>query len=140
LEVRKMERTKAYWWCPACKEELDGSNVTFQEKCVRCGSSVHLVPKRISPERMDEICRAEIDGRLVVLPCMVGDTVYFIATYPSPEVWSRQITDFEIGMDGWIACAGALRMTPSDFKKRVYLTREDAEKALEGGGQDDTEV
>ncbi len=30
----------------------------------------------IPVERLSEICRAEQEGRLVVLPCKVGDTVY----------------------------------------------------------------
>ena len=32
----------------------------------------------LTPERVAELAEAERDGRLVVLPCKVGDTVYFV--------------------------------------------------------------
>lgn len=68
-----MEKTKAYWWCPECKQELDGCQVTYQEKCESCGTTVVWRPEVVSPERMEEICQAEAEGRLVVLPCKVDN-------------------------------------------------------------------
>ena len=34
-------------------------------------------PRSAGVHRLEEIARADIEGRLVVLPCKVGDTVYY---------------------------------------------------------------
>lgn len=57
-----------YWYCPNCKEELDGCHVTYQELCEYCGTQVLSVEESISPARLTEILEAERKGRLVVLP------------------------------------------------------------------------
>lgn len=73
-------------------------------------------------ERLRELYKADKDGRLVVLPCKLGTKVYRIrykiADYPDEP-------DLEIA-DTWF--------TPEyreDIGKTVFLTREEAEKALQ---------
>lgn len=34
------QQQKAYWYCPECKIEVDGSNVTSQELHDKCGTAV----------------------------------------------------------------------------------------------------
>jgi len=63
----------SYWYCPNCKIELDGCHVTYEEKCEYCGSDVLSVPETISQEELDELIKAKADGRLVMLPCKVGE-------------------------------------------------------------------
>ena len=67
--------------------------------------------------RLRELAEADKDGRLVVLPCKVGDTVYILRrtfcgadVVGETELWWTDIP--QIG-------------------KTVFLTREEAEKALE---------
>lgn len=80
----------------------------------------------IARERLLDILHAEEDGRLVVLPCKVGDTVYrvFSAKNMDPVVVPCEIKTVgqaadlvgRIGKKGWLVS--------------TYLTREEAEEAL----------
>lgn len=67
----------AYWYCPNCHEEVDSSRVTWQELHDVCGHHVEWI-EGISIDRLRKICEAERDGRLVVLPCKVGTSVYTV--------------------------------------------------------------
>ena len=71
----------------------------------------------IDVDRMKELAEADRAGRLVVLPCKVGDTVYIL----------RRAFD---GAD----VVGETKLWWDDIPqlgKTVFLTREEAEKALE---------
>ena len=77
-------------------------------------------------EKLAEYETAEEEGRLVVLPCKVGSTVYRILyTLAFGEIGDKaekhyfiRETSFEYGMI-------------DDLNETVFLTREEAEKALE---------
>lgn len=81
---------------------------------------------------------------VVVLPCKVGDTVYDIyeALHNGEgDVRALKVTDTHIHLDkrnkAWIIIGGYYFAT-DDFGKTVFLTREEAEKALakrKGGGE-----
>ena len=80
-----------------------------------------------TPGHLRELVEADKDGRLVVLPCKVGDTVYLIVTKRAkvymPEfsfVKKSRLTFFN------------MERVLQDYGKTVFLTREEAEKALEG--------
>ena len=76
----------------------------------------------ISFGRLAELLTADRDGRLVVLPCKVGDTVYRIFNPPSREPVISAHTLMSVDyIVRWI----------DKFGKTVFLTREEAEKALE---------
>lgn len=68
----------------------------------------------------DPLLLAKVQGRLVVLPCKVGDTVYRIhyqlATYPDES--EPQILKSTFALNDLIY-----------FERSVFLTREEAEKA-----------
>lgn len=73
-------------------------------------------------DRINELMEADKEGRCLVLPCREGDIVYkidfplpFLEDYP-PIIYSTvfHIKDY------------------FDFGKTVFLTEEEAEKALEG--------
>ena len=154
--------------CPFCggdaaiKEHKDGSGGVY---CTECKfeplihASYHCQedkPKAIeewnrrtpdidiSPDRLQEIILAEKDGRLVVLPCKVGDTVY---------AWQPlRISEFCVDpLHGEIVTAKVIEITLKDgiewmrlysdddriadyrgesFGKTVFLTKEAAEAAL----------
>ena len=92
-------------------------------------------------DRLLELAEADKDGRLVVLPCKVGDTVWitgsvrrlysekvrtFFCGNPS---YGRGMADNSVQMIRTTGCDIPIR----EFGKTVFLTYEDAEKALENG-------
>ena len=87
-------------------------------------------------EWAQELAQAEKDGRLVVLPCKVGDTVYeankrgFVSTY---KVISVHISDCSV-LIGWELIDGIYSnlngFEVSALAKTIFRTREEAEAAL----------
>lgn len=86
--------------------------------------------------RLVELAEADKDGRVVVLPCKVGDTVW--ANLDGMRHTRKCVIEFaNIGshvttivfstVDGLREQYG---VNPSSFGKSVFLTREEAEKAL----------
>ena len=95
-----------------------------------------------SISRMLELMKADKDGRCVVLPCKVGDTVYILNRILGTDntVYDRICARKIRGYGGnalnkvWLFASGDsydLSIFPSEFGKTVFLTREEAEKALE---------
>ena len=77
-------------------------------------------------DRIIELAEADRDGRVVVLPCKVGDTVYLIVTKRA-----RTYTpEFRFVKKSRLTFLNMERVL-QDFGKAVFLTREEAEKALE---------
>lgn len=71
--------------------------------------------------RMVELMQADKDGRVVVLPCKVGDTVYRLQyVEESPGRFIVDTVPIKFALI-WL----------NEFGKTVFLTREEAEKALE---------
>ena len=91
-------------------------------------------------EHIRELLRAEKDGRLVVPPCKVGDTVWIKGDKFPAEIEEIRITDdgvyfayveYDKGYEETEVWDNG-EFTLSDIGKTVFLTREAAEKALEG--------
>lgn len=81
--------------------------------------------------RLRELAEADKDGRLVVLPCKVGDTVYFALLGKIIEKQVFSIVAFSNSTR--IYCGGTSEyFRPEDIGKTFFLTREEAKKALEG--------
>lgn len=79
-------------------------------------------------DHLRELVQAEKDGRLVMLPCKVGDTVYCVlTTRDCPPVLS-EIKIKTIGQ-----AADLIGRIGKHKLLSYYLTREEAEAALEGG-------
>lgn len=93
----------------------------------------------IPEDRFAEIINAEADGRLVVLPCKVGDTVY-VEWSDGLEYDKSVVEKISIGADGqarflipaYLHSHSASWYQTSDFGKTVFLTREEAEATLKG--------
>lgn len=80
--------------------------------------------------RLRELAEADKDGRLVVLPCKVGDTAYFALLGRIIEKQVFSIVSFSNSTR--IYCGGTSEyFRPEDIGKTFFLTREEAEKALE---------
>ena len=77
--------------------------------------------------RLRKIAEADKDGRVVVMPCKVGDTVYrvFTANGREPVIQATQVKTLGQAAD-LIGRVGKLNKLVS-----VFLTREEAERKLE---------
>lgn len=85
-------------------------------------------------DRLRELAEADRAGRLVVLPCKVGDVVY--GFYGEKTILPMVVKWIETCTNGWCIAVQYAPMAPrfyqfSDFGKTVFLTREEAEAALE---------
>ena len=86
----------------------------------------------LTPERADDLAKADTDGHLLVLPCNVGDTVYMTThngkvvkgTVISFRFREKLMVDVEYNHFG--TCA-----TTRYWGETAFLTRKEAEAALE---------
>lgn len=74
-----------------------------------------------------EYRKLEKQGKLLKLPCAVGDIVYSASSYSG--VLSHEIRKIQFDKDGCFACSN-LKFPIGDFGKTVFLTKEEAEAAL----------
>lgn len=93
----------------------------------------------VEPSRLRELAEADKDGRVVVLPCKVGETVYFARANP---ILQYKVTGYEMGeasisqvrskhVDKETGLTFNFTFRPGSIGKTVFLSREEAEKALE---------
>ena len=88
--------------------EMCANYKTFEDEAINKG---------VTFKRIVALMEADRAGRLVVLPCKVGDTVYILRrTFDGADV----VGEAELWWDDI-----------PQFGKNVFLTREEAEKALE---------
>lgn len=81
--------------------------------------------------RIRDLAKADKDGRLVVLPCKVGDTLF--------RVFAGEIFEHRVGSMKYFAIQRRWDVetypfcpcVESSIGKTIFLTREEAEKALE---------
>lgn len=92
-----------------CAEELEKRQSLFED-----------VIGDMPVDRLRELKQADDEGRCVVLPCKVGDTVYQV----------DDIRVYALEVRNLIYDAGILAFDESAIGKTVFLTREDAEAAL----------
>jgi hypothetical protein len=96
----------------------------------------------VDVDRMKELTEADKDGRLVVLPCKMGQRVFALL---DTDTHISECEVKQIGMGNKIGFIGLepigargreYGVSLNGFGKTVFLTREEAEKALEAK-QDD---
>lgn len=100
----------------------------------------HIVMRDAEQEgvaRLRELAEADKDGRVVVLPCKVGQRVFALMDT------DKRISECEVKQIGMGNEIGFIGLEPigargrkygvalNGFSKTVFLTREEAEKALE---------
>lgn len=90
----------------------------------------------LSPEEVQELAKAKAEGRLYILPVKVGDTVYF-ASHLYEKVEEYQVTEITNPIyDITVIAREHQYIAPiplcsiADIGKTVFLTREEAEKAI----------
>ena len=85
-------------------------------------------------ERIRELLKADKEGRLVVLPCRQGDELWTYGNFPQGrEVYRFTVSDVST-LNGRtvLNTLGLGTIRPEDIGKTVFLSREEAEKALQG--------
>ena len=91
-------------------------------------------------KKIGEWLQAEEEGRLVVLPCKVGDTIYRFSK-ERDEVWDWQIEEIRILSGDYCDPISFVddsenEFFASDIGKTVFLTRAEAEAAMKGVSED----
>ena len=90
-----------------------------------------------SISRMVELMKADKDGHVLILPCNVGDTVYFVN---AKQILEFAVVGYAVDETGisWvhsehvdkIGNTNERTFSPDRFGKNTFFTREEAEKAL----------
>lgn len=101
--------------------EYEDTEETLRQLCRNCDL-----------ERLEKLAEADKDGRLVVLPCKVGDGLWTFCSHPVEQVYSFTVTDIST-LNGrtMLNTSRCGVVDARDVGKTVFLTREEAEKALE---------
>ena len=103
----------------------------------------------LEPEQCAKYAQAEKEGRLLVLPCKVGDAVYYHFQFKNKRIlpFTRKAKvkkiccnrkTLEVDVELMDAKESGIMKTfhAEDFGKTVFLIREDAEKAMEVANND----
>ena len=87
----------------------------------------------VEAERLRELAEADKDGRCVVLPCKVGDTVWRIVRDGEPHITRDEVRDmyFADDMTLCVELVGGRVTFTEKFGKTVFLSRAEAERALQ---------
>lgn len=86
-----------------------------------------------SYDHLRELAEADKEGRLVVLPCRQGDELWTYGNFPQGrEVYRFTVSDVST-LNGRtvLNTLGLGTIRPEDIGKTVFLSREEAEKALQ---------
>ena len=117
------ERLKAYEDTEREPEEIDMDHEAAEQLRHLCHGC--------DLDRLEKLAEADRDGRVVVLPCKVGDKLY--------RVFAGEIFEHRVGSMKYFAIQGQWDIetypfcpcVESSIGKTIFLTREEAEKALE---------
>lgn len=126
--------------CPLLRQYLDTGMTpeAFQSYVVFLQDLIGDQKASEALDRFRQLVKADRDGRLVVLPCKVGDTLYEVTgrkTISEYRVKAIRVELFCVFIEleiekgfVWQSLAG---ITQNEIGKTVFLTREEAEAALE---------
>lgn len=106
----------------AAYEDTGYSPADFDRLCKGMDETMRTATELMAFERLNELAQADKDGRLLVLPCKVGDTVYQIDFgYNEKET----VRGYSVYMH-----TNLYNFRPSSIGKTVFFTHEEAEAAL----------
>jgi hypothetical protein len=82
--------------------------------------------------RLRELAVADQEGRVIVQPCKRGDELWTYCNHPVKRVYSFTVSDVST-LNGRtvLNTLGLGTIRPEDIGKTVFMTSEEAEKALE---------
>lgn len=126
-----MER-RTYNPCDECPHGIDRRDGSGNDAMCRiCEFNAYL--KLGTIDHLRGLHQAEQDGRLVVLPCKVGDDVWFVRKFGKGQCIKRaKVSCINIDFRGEVFVS-ARRISGGYIGKTVFLTRDEAEAALKGG-------
>ena len=135
FETAVCERLAAYEDTGLYPESVEALKLSMMGKAISEITEFDGLPI----DRLRELAEADKDGRVVVLPCKVGDTVWIVGTVR--KLYSAKVRTFFCGHPSTVCGSDPyghihmIRTTECDipmqeFGKTVFLSREEAEKAL----------
>lgn len=114
FKVEICERLAAYEDTGLEPDEVNALQKDWSDLCTVIGECGGI-------DRLRELAEADKDGRIVVLPCKVGDTVYRLRYIEqTPGRFVVRVAEIKFALL-WL----------EEFGETVFLTREEAEAALE---------
>lgn len=125
--MERLEQAKTYLAYLSAKARERGSVYVDKQE---------IANARYCLQELTELVKAKEDGRLVKLPCKVGDTVY-------DPIYDKNFNERFVSEDRKVGKLGFMTTYQGkeaefeyieDVGKTVFLTRAEAEAALEGGG------
>lgn len=129
IEDYRMDREdlRAYKATGLTPEEVERSKLEIEAGCVKAIARTYGIDINL----LRKLAEADRDGRLMVPPCKVGDTLF--------RVFAGEILEHKVRNMRYLAIQGRwdIDTTPfcsyveSSIGKTIFLTREEAEKALE---------
>lgn len=118
--------------CPMLRMYL-GTGLT-PEECANAKTIIYAAfsDDTSKAERIRELLKADKEGRLVVLPCKVGDGLWTFCSHPVEQVYSFTVTDIST-LNGrtMLNTSRCGVIDARDVGKTVFFTRDEAENALE---------
>ena len=135
FETAVCDRLAAYEDTGLTPEEVERSKLEIEAGCVKAIARTY----GIDINRLRKFAEADRDGRVVMLPCKVGDILWITGSIR--RLYSAKVRTFFIGHPSgvrWGDNDGGIQMIRTtecdvpmcDFGRSVFLTREEAEKAL----------
>lgn len=128
------ERLAAYEETGLTPEEAKRMSNILMDVGIDYNCSWEYVKNWLLDARLRELAEADKDGRLVVLPCKVGDTVYF-RTYDCNGTVDLGIQPHKVTTIVWNAIVRGeytdVGLSHGQYGASWFLTREEADAALE---------
>lgn len=127
------ERLKQYEDTKRTPEQIEALEAAIMGKAVAQITEFEGLPIA----RLRELAVADQEGRVIVLPCKVGETVYFVN---AKQILEFAVVGYAVDETGisWvhseyvdkIGNTNERTFSPDRFGKNTFFTREEAEKAL----------
>ena len=132
------ERLKAYEDTGLTPKEAKRMSNILMDVGIDYNCSWEYVKNWLLDDRLRELAEADKDGRVVMLPCKVGDRLYEVTGRKTISVYKVRAIRVELFglfiewdiVEGfvWQSLSG---INAGEIGRTVFLTREEAEKALE---------
>lgn len=113
--------------CPLLREYLDTALTPDQVVNAKNIIDLAFADDTSKAERIRKLVAADDEGRVVVLPCKVGDVLYAAESAPVIPLHVMEVAIY-LALEGE---DGGDYERISNIGKTVFLTREEAERALE---------
>lgn len=122
------ERLAEYEDIGLLPEQIIEVDRLYAEKCKELAELQKRYLSGMELKKLEEYRGLEEQGKLMKLPCVVGDSIYIILG--NYQIQKSKVDKFKMIVRGWAAEAGGWVYLFEEFGKTVFLTQEEAEAAL----------